>query len=221
MKGNYTHAIKTKEYMLVKASAGGINVTGAEGDGIHAGQYFKMHGSQVTVSGVKGDGIQAEATDEDDYDNGQVILRGGTLNVSVTERDVAAIKSDSMMYVTGGIITLTTTGDGNKGLKSKTDISISGGELNITQSGKYIVENNDPGYVVAIKAGGDLDISGGTIVVDNTAEAGKGLSADGNVSIGEGDDSSATDETAPNINIKANGSGAAALTAASCCSAPS
>ncbi len=202
VKGNYTHAIKTKEYMLVKNTTGSINVVGAEGDGIHAGQYFKMNGGSVTVSGVKGDGIQGEATQEGDDFDGQVILRGGTLNVSVTERDVAAIKCDSLINISGGNITLTTTGDGNKGLKSKDEILIKGGEISITQSGKYIVENNDPGYVVGIKASGNLDISGGTIVINNTAEAGKGISADGDLNIME-------DETSPTINIKANGSGAA------------
>lgn len=202
VKGNYTHAIKTKEYMLVKSTTGSINVIGAEGDGIHAGQYFKMNGGSVTVSGVKGDGIQGEATQEGDDFDGQVILRGGTLNVSVTERDVAAIKCDSLINISDGNITLTTTGDGNKGLKSKDEILIKGGEISITQSGKYIVENNDPGYVVGIKASGNLDISGGTIVINNTAEAGKGISADGDLNIME-------DETSPTINIKANGSGAA------------
>lgn len=202
VKGNYTHAIKTKEYMLVKSTTGSINVVGAEGDGIHAGQYFKMNGGSVIVSGVKGDGIQGEATQEGDDFDGQVILRGGTLNVSVTERDVAAIKCDSLINLSGGNITLTTTGDGNKGLKSKDEILIKGGEISITQSGKYIVENNDPGYVVGIKASGNLDISGGTIVINNTAEAGKGISADGDLNIIE-------DETSPTINIKANGSGAA------------
>lgn len=202
VKGNYTHAIKTKEYMLVKNTTGSINVVGAEGDGIHAGQYFKMNGGSVIVSGVKGDGIQGEATQEGDDFDGQVILRGGTLNVSVTERDVAAIKCDSLINISGGNITLNTTGDGNKGLKSKDEILIKGGEISITQSGKYIVENNDPGYVVGIKASGNLDISGGTIVINNTAEAGKGISADGDLNIIE-------DETSPTINIKANGSGAA------------
>ena len=202
VKGNYTHAIKTKEYMLVKSTTGGINVIGAEGDGIHAGQYFKMNGSSVSVSGVKGDGIQAEATQEGDDFDGQVMLRGGTVNVSVTERDVAAIKSDSLLTVTGGTITINTTGDGNKGFKSKADMSISGGEITITQTGQYIVENNDPGYVVGIKASGDLDISGGTIVINNTAEAGKGISADGNLTTSE-------ESSELTINIKANGSGAA------------
>lgn len=200
VKSNVTHAIKTKEYMLVKKTSGPIKVTGAEGDGIHAGQYFKMNGGSVTVSGVKGDGIQAEATQEDDEYDGQVMLRGGTLNVSVTERDVAAIKSDSLMSISGGTIIINATGDGDKGLKSKADLSINGGELTITQSGKYIVVNNDPGYVTSIKADGNIDISGGTIVIDNTGEAGKGISADGNITTSEGDAS-------PTINIKANGAG--------------
>ena len=202
VKGNYTHAIKTKEYMLVKSSTGGLTVSGAEGDGIHAGQYFKMNGSTVSISGVKGDGLQAEATQEGDEYDGQVILRGGTLSVDVTERGVDAIKSDSLLAITGGTITIGTTGDGNKGIKSKSNIEISGGDITVTQSGQYIVENNDPGYVVAIKAGGDLDITGGTIVIKNTAEAGKGLSADGDINISEGD-------AEPSIDIQALGSGAA------------
>ena len=202
VRGNVKHAISTKEYMLVKSTTGLISVTGAASDGIHAGQYFKMNGGTISILGVKGDGIQAEATsDGDDYD-GQLMLRGGKLNVTVTGRDVAAIKSDSLLTVSGGSITIHTTGDGDKGIKSKTDISITGGELEVVQSGKYIVEDNDPGYVVAIKAAGDLDISGGTITVNNTAEAGKGLSADGNITTSE-------DSAALTINITANGTGAA------------
>ena len=200
--GNIKHGISTKEYMLVKSTTGLITVNGAARDGIHAGQYFKMNGGTINILGVKGDGIQAEATGEGDEDDGQLMLRGGKLSVATTERDVSAIKSDSLLTITGGSITIHTTGDGNKGLKSKTDISISGGELDIVQSGKYIVENNDPGYVVAIKAGGNLDISGGTITVNNTAEAGKGLSADGNITTSE-------DSATLTIGITANGTGAA------------
>ena len=200
--GNIKHGISTKEYMLVKSTTGLITVNGAASDGIHAGQYFKMNGGTINILGVKGDGIQAEATGDGDEDDGQLMLRGGKLSVATTERDVSAIKSDSLLTITGGSITIHTTGDGNKGLKSKTDISISGGELEVVQSGKYIVENNDPGYVVAIKAGGNLDISGGTITVNNTAEAGKGLSADGNITTSE-------DSATLTIGITANGTGAA------------
>ena len=200
VKGNVKHAISTKEYMLVKKTTGKISVTSAANDGIHAGQYFKMNGGTVEISGTKGDGIQAEATNDDDEDNGQLIIKGGSINVNLSERDAAALKSDSLMSISDGTITITTTGDGNKGLKSKSDINVTGGTLNFTQSGKYIVEDNDPGFVTSIKADGNLNISGGNIVINNTGEAGKGLSADGNVNISE------TDATLT-LNIKANGSG--------------
>lgn len=202
VKGNVKHAISTKEYMLVKKTTGGIYVTEAANDGIHAGQYFKMNGGIVNISGTKGDGIQAEATDEDDDDNGQIIIRGGTLDVTLSEQDAAALKSDSLMSISDGKITIVTTGDGDKGLKSKADLNISGGEINFTQSGKYILVDNDPGYVTSIKADGNLTISGGNIVINNTGEASKGLSADGNININEANASLT-------LNIKANGSGGA------------
>ncbi|MBR5396047.1 MAG: carbohydrate-binding domain-containing protein [Bacteroidaceae bacterium] len=202
VKGNVKHAISTKEYMLVKNTTGSITITGAEGDGIHAGQYFKMNGGTVNISGTKGDGIQAEATQDGDDDDGQLIVRGGTIDVTLAESDAAALKSDSLMTISDGKLTITTTGDGDKGLKSKADLNISGGELTFTQSGKYIVVDNDPGYVTSIKADGNLNISGGSITIDNTGEAGKGLSADGNLNISE-------DNASLTLNIKANGSGGA------------
>jgi hypothetical protein len=202
VRGNVKHAISTKEYMLVKGTAGSITITGAEGDGIHAGQYFKMNGGTVSISGTKGDGIQAEATSDDDYNNGQIIVGGGTIDVTLAESDAAALKSDSLMTISGGKLTITTTGDGDKGLKSKADLNISGGELTFTQSGKYIVVDNDPGYVTSIKADGDLNISGGSITINNTGEAGKGLSADSDLNISE-------DNASLTLDIKANGSGGA------------
>ena len=202
VKGNIKHGISTKEYMLVKKTAGVIFVKGAAGDGIHAGQYFKMNGGAINIGGVKGDGIQAEATGDSDEDDGQIIIRDGTINVTLSERDAAAIKSDSLMTISGGELLIETTGDGDKGLKSKGDISISGGILNFIQSGKYIVEDNDPGYVTSIKADGDLNVSGGTITITNTGEAGKGLSADGNININEKD-------ATLTLGITANGSGGA------------
>lgn len=200
VEGNVKHAISTKEYMHMKSSTGHITVNSAASDGIHAGQFFKMTGGTICIRNVKGDGIQAEATQNGDDDDGQIILHGGTLDIAVTEKDVAAIKSDSLMTITDGNITIRTTGDGDKGIKSKTGINICGGQIDIEQNGQYIVKDSDPGYVVGIKAGGDLNISGGIISINNTAEAGKGLSADGNITTSE-------DSASLTIDITANGTG--------------
>lgn len=188
LTGNVKHGLSSKEYMLVKRTAGTINIVKAANDGIHAGQYFKMNGGIVKMTAVAGDGIQAEATGEvGDEQDGQLLLNGGTLNLTLTGSDVAALKSDSLMAITDGDITIQTTGSAVKGLKSKTDMTISGGTFVIKQSGDYIVEDGEPSYTTALKANGDLTISGGKFTITNSAVAGRGISADGTLTISEAD----------------------------------
>lgn len=145
IQGNARHAISTKEYLLLKKTMGGITITGAPSDGIHAGQYFEMNGGEVTIRGTKGDGIQAEATSNTtDEENGQLRIDGGTLDITTTANDVAALKSDSLMTITDGQLTLACSGAGSKGMKSKTDIQVDGGTLNITTSGGLYDSSSEP-----------------------------------------------------------------------------
>ena len=205
VQGNGKHAISTKEYMEVKKTVGTITVTGAMGDGIHAEQYFQMNGGTIVMRNVLGDGIQAEAKLKGDENDGQLIIKGGTLDISLSGSDVAALKSDSLLTVSGGDITVVSTGSDVKALKSKTDILISGGTLDITQSGGYLVSETtgsdgstvyDPSYSTAVKADGTLTVAGGTIEVNSTADGGRGLNADGGIDI-----------TGGGLNITADGSG--------------
>ncbi len=147
LTGNIKHGLSTKEYLQIKKTAGTINVVKAANDGIHAGQYFKMNGGEVNISGVGGDGIQAEITDDaTDEDNGQLVIKGGTLKITTTGNDVAALKSDSLMTINDGTLTLTCSGNGSKGMKSDTDIKVNGGTLNITNGGGLYedTEEDDP-----------------------------------------------------------------------------
>ena len=186
LTGNIKHGLSSKEYMLIKKTAGTIKVSKAASDGIHAGQYFKMNGGAITLTNINGDGIQAEATGEEgDENDGQFIINGGTLNITLTGDDAAALKSDSLMTITGGDLTIQSTGSAVKGIKSKTDLSITGGIFVIKQSGDYIIENGEPSYTTAIKTSGDLNISGGTFTINNSAVAGRGLSADGDINVSE------------------------------------
>lgn len=123
--GNVKHALSSKEYMLIKKTFGTLNITSAEKDGIHAGQYFQMNGGNVTIKGVKGDGIQAEVTDDNtDEDNGQLIIKGGVLDITCAADTVKALKCDSLMTLKGGNISLRCTGAGSKGIKTDTDLII-------------------------------------------------------------------------------------------------
>lgn len=191
--GNTKHAISAKEYVQLKKSTGIINILGSKGDGIHCGQYFVAGGFTLNISNVAGDGIQAEYTGDEDYDedfdDGDIIIQGGTLNIDVTAPSSAALKCDSTLTIddtkSAPEITITTSGNGDKGLKAGGNIRVKAGKIDITQTGTYALEDGDYKYVTAISSDKDVNITGGTITINNTAEAGRGIVADGTVTIAE------------------------------------
>ena len=201
--GNVKHGLSSKEYMLIKKTAGAIHVLSAAKDGIHAGQYFKMNGGEVTVSGQGDDAIQAEATsDATDEDNGQLIIQGGTLNLTVSATSADALKCDSLLTIADGTLTVNTTAAANKGIKTDGNVNIQGGTINITQTGGKLI-GTDLSYSTGIKAAGDIAITGGTVTIVNTADGGKGISADGNIVINE-------ETSTVTLDITANGAGGTA-----------
>ena len=149
--GNVKHALSSKEYLQIKKTFGTLNITSAAKDGIHAGQYFQMNGGTLNIKGTLGDGIQAEITDDNtDELNGQLIIKGGTLNITCAADTAKALKSDSLMTLRGGTITLRCSGAGSKGIKTGTDLIVgdeeshdgpwmsivtSGGQSSSSQSG--------------------------------------------------------------------------------------
>ncbi len=194
--GNTKHGITCKEYMLLKKTMGALTIDGANGDGIHVEQYFKMNGGTVSVSGVSSDCIQAELKLDASEDDGKLLINGGTLDLEVTSASSAALKADSTLHITDGDITITTSGNSDKALKSDYHIDIDGGTIGITQTGSYTVETTldenlnevyDASYVTALRADSAITITDGTITITNSADGGKGLSSDGNIDIQGGD----------------------------------
>lgn len=188
--GNAKHAYRSGEYtQLKKKFTGKFNVLSSASDGIHVDQYFQQNAGDVTIASVASDGIQVDFdTDDDgnvetdDENTGEILIKGGTMNI-------------------------TTTADACKGLKAEGNVEIQGGTITVTQSGSLEV-TDDLSYSTAVKSDKDINITGGTITINNTADGGKGLSADGNVTI---DESNATTV----INITANGKGGTAETTSS------
>ncbi|MBQ7494239.1 MAG: carbohydrate-binding domain-containing protein [Bacteroidaceae bacterium] len=180
--GKAGHGIFAKEYMEMKNCT--INVLEAAKDGVNCNQYFLQESGALTISGVGDDGIQVSYKDETDReaeDTGAFTLVDGTL-------------------------TITATADAAKGIKADGDISIQGGTLTVTQTeGKILVDGSDISYPTSVKSDGNIAITGGTVNITNTAAGGKGLSAEGTLTI---DESTATTV----IDIKANGTGGTAET---------
>ena len=187
--GNCSHGIKSGDYISVKNLT--LNITKAVGDGISCNEYFLMKSGTVTIKGVGDDGIQCdldgtistgETEDHDGEDSGNFYLEGGTLNLNVTANAA-------------------------KGIKAGGDVKISGGSITVTQTGGITTEE-DISYPTSIKADGNVSITGGEININNTADGGKGISAEGTLTI---DESAATTI----IDIKANGKGGTAETSGS------
>ena len=180
--GNTKHGIKSGDYITVKNLT--LNITSAVSDGISCEEYFQMKSGTLTISGTGDDGIQCdlsgdtstgETNDHEDEDSGNIYIEGGTIN-------------------------LTVTANAAKGIKAAGDVKISGGTITVNQTGGITVVEDDISYPTSIKADGNVSITGGEITINNTAEGGKGISAEGTLTI---DESAATTV----IDIKANGKG--------------
>lgn len=191
--GNCRHGICTKEYLQIKKSTGKITVNGAVSDAIHAGQYFLMNGGTVTVSGQQGDGIQTEIlTLDDDVTpnpgkefNGQIFIKGGTLNVTVTGNTRKAIKSADKMTISGGTLDITASGKGSKGISVDKHLLINqDSESTLIQvratAGVYSdAETDEDTRCMGIKVDKNMAITAGTLRVANTGSQSRGIKVDG------------------------------------------
>ena len=169
--GRLKHAIKSGEYITLKNAT--LNVLGAAGDGISCNQFFLMESGTVSISGVADDGIQCdidndegvstgETTDHEDEDSGNIYLQGGSINVKVTADAAKGIKSEGDMVVSDGTITITTSGGGIwDSTKGKTKAA------------------------ACLSADGNMTLSGGTLSLTSTGAGGKGISADGSLTISD------------------------------------
>ena len=183
--GNTAHAFWGKEYVELKKTVGAINILGAVGDGFNINQYFLQKGGAVTITGVGDDGLQVSYETDDD------------------DAIVDDAENTGNIDIQGGSLDITTTGNGVKAIKAANDFGMTAGTVTINQTGSLKVDADDIDYAVGVKAGHNIVINGGNVNITNTADGGKGLSADGNITI---DQSSATTV----IDIKANGSGGVA-----------
>ena len=189
VSGNTAHAIKSGDYMSMKNCT--VNILAAVKDGLSANEYFLMESGTLSISGVGDDGIQADLD--------------GTESTGVKEDHED--EDTGNVYIEGGKLSITATANGAKGMKAAGDIYISGGTLTVNQTGSLVVEGTDLSYPTSVKAGGNIAITGGNITIVNTADGGKGMSADGTLTIDES-------KTTVTIDITANGKGGTAETTA-------
>ena len=180
-------SIKVTNAFTMTGGSLSCHVTGNDCKGIKGDADINISGGTVDV--------QVSGTDSHGISSDTDVIIGGTADITVvsSSQDGKCIKSDGTVHVNGGTLELTHSGDISKGITATSDVTITGGDITITASGSTILENvnnqNVPAYCTAIKSDADINISGGTfhITLPTTNHGGKAISADGNLTINNGD----------------------------------
>ncbi len=132
ISGVAKHAYSSNEYTLLKASfTGTLNILRAASDGMHIDQYFQMNGGTLNISNTTGDGVDVayaleddEVTPTTDEMNGQIIIKGGVINVDMEQDDTKGLKCEDIMTIMGGNISAIANGDGSRGIQSSNTIYV-------------------------------------------------------------------------------------------------
>lgn len=123
---------------------------------------------------------------------------GGTSDTSEdqgTGYNAAGIKADGNVTIAAGTVTVKNNGDMSKSIKSKATVTIDGGSITLTPSGAMKVINSDASYSTGIKAQ-DFVQNAGTLTINSSGAAGKGISANGGITTNGG-----------TLNVTATGAG--------------
>ena len=201
----------------VDAGDGPVQITGGsitvlidddDRDGIKSDGELLISAGEIhlTVEGDQSKGLNA----------GSVRLTGGDViietsgGVVLEESDAGydpsyctAIKADNEVVLDGAQLTITTTGDAGRGISSKEDILIYSGQMAITSIGGGDIYTNETGTLDAyhgpcMKAKGDVVIEGGTVILHHSGSGGRGISVDGDLTIG-------TTESSPTLEVTTTG----------------
>lgn len=216
--GNAKHGILVDGTLTV--NNGEIDILDTDSDGIHGNSSLVINSGTISIPSPGSDALDISGNVS--IGNGNVTLgtnaegaRGikvsgvftmgdGHLEITCTGSDAKGIKADSLMFINGGTVVIEHSGDMSKGIKTDRDLNITGGDIMIISSGSTVLESvnsqNVPAYCSAIKSDANILIEGGSfhITLPTSNHGGKGISADGTITINGGD-----------FTIETNGDGAA------------
>lgn len=102
-----------------------------------------------------------------------------------TGYNAAGLKADGNVTIGGGTITIANSGAMSKSIKSKATVTVSGGNITLTPSGAMKVISSDASYSQGVKCQ-NFVMNDGTLTINASGIAGKGISANGTVTTNGG-----------------------------------
>lgn len=167
--GNANHAIFSSDYIRLE-EGNTIRINSSVADALHL-DYFVMNGGELLADNVGGDGIDAEKS--------RIEINAGNMKITSWGDDKKGLKCDSAIMINGGNVVVNMSGAGAKAIKSGVEpLRIAGGkiELNITSEDPYYDEAEaDYAYGGALKSDAGIEISGGEIVINSSANGAKAI----------------------------------------------
>ena len=182
--GNCKHGIRSQDILVI--TGGEINVT-AVGDALRGRDGVVVLNGNIALN-AEGDGIQSNNADDDA--RGYVIINGGTFNIQAKND---GIQAESALTVTGGNLEIITGGGSANAPTRQEDFRGGGGGWGGGQpNANSNTTADDSISMKALKAGKQVIIAGGDIVIDAEDDAVHSNDTlfimDGNLFIKTGDD---------------------------------
>ncbi|MBO4752527.1 MAG: carbohydrate-binding domain-containing protein [Bacteroidales bacterium] len=203
MSGADSKGINGNSNIYITDGTVNVTVSGNQSKGIKTDYNLSISGGNVTVNA---NGTYVTSTTDISYCTGikaneQVIIGGGTVNVTCSSTNAGGkcISADGSVTINNGTITLSALGNSGTytlnsttksyttvGIKSNANVTINGGNITMTVGGKGISAdgnfNMNGGETHITTSGAGAVISGsGTSATDGYCSA--GVSTDGNVYI--------------------------------------
>jgi len=179
--GTITANLASDDVKGIKTGSSTINISGGT--------------INLTLTGAQSKAISAKGNITFDGGNITANLSGpAVLTASGNGYDPSystTIKSSAAVTINNGTLnlTLTSTANGGKGISADGNIEIYGGTVNITTAGNGAKYTNTSGVTdsyssSAISGDANVIISGGSVTTSSSGIAGKGIKADGEITIG-------------------------------------
>jgi len=205
---------------VLEISGGAITTANASDDvsGITSDTALIISGGtvNVTVSGDQSKGISS---------NFPITLSGGSITIhnsgdavllqSGSGYDPAyctAIRSNQDVTIAGAGIDIVATGKASRGITADGNILMTSGSVQVTSSGNGASYTNSAGqadayFAACFNTDGLLSILGGTVTTSSSGSAGRGLTTDSDLVIGDADNSPTVQITTTGTRILVSGSG--------------